>query len=70
MDSYQACAIIEGFDGQPHTHEEGVEAMQFLINSGAAWTLQGFYGRLAMSLIETGECHVATRKGRRIKWEK
>jgi hypothetical protein len=38
-------------------HDEIVELFQQLIDSGVAWTLQGFYGRTAMALIESGECH-------------
>jgi len=57
MTSYDACAAIEGFDGQEHTEDEIIEAFQFLIDCGDAWTLQGFYGRTAASLIEQGLCH-------------
>ena len=60
MDSYTACSIIEGFDGEPHTEKEVIEAVQSLIDSGLVWQLQGFYGRLAVQLIETGLCE---RKG-------
>lgn len=57
MNSYDACAVIEGFDGHEHTDEEIIEAFQFLIDCGDAWTLQGFYGRTAASLIDQGLCH-------------
>lgn len=36
-----------------------VEGMQHLIDDGSVWQLQGFYGRLAMRLIERGLCHHA-----------
>lgn len=55
--SYDACAAIEGFDGEEHTEEEIIEAFQFLIDNGDAWKLQGFYGRNAARLIELGVCH-------------
>jgi hypothetical protein len=54
--NYQACAIIEGFDGEQHCEEDIIDAFQFLINSGVSWSLQGFYGRTAASLIESGQC--------------
>ena len=56
MDPYTACAIAEGFsDGEP-TEDELNAAWQYLIDTGMAWTLQGWYGRSAMSLIEAGTC--------------
>ncbi len=57
MTDYDACAAIEGFDGKEHTEEEIIEAFQHLINTGAAWSLQGFYGRTAAALIDRGLCH-------------
>jgi hypothetical protein len=55
--SYTACAAVEGFDGEPHDEVELVEAWQFLIDTGLAWTLQGWFGRAASDLIDAGLCH-------------
>lgn len=55
--TYSACAAIEGFDGEDHDQDEILEAWQFLINSGAAFQLQGWYARSAIALIEQGLCH-------------
>lgn len=37
--------------------ESTIELFQDLINSGLCWQLQGFYGRTAANLIESGVCH-------------
>lgn len=51
---YDACAVVEGFDGEDHTEEEVLAAWQYLVDTGMAWKLQGFYGRTAAALIEAG----------------
>lgn len=61
MTTFDACSIIESFDGEQHSQEEIVEAFQALIDSGDAWRLQGWYGRSAASLIAQGLCVPATR---------
>ena len=44
--------------------EEVIKGFQALINYGVVWSLQGSYGRMAKSLIESGHCTAAhsTRK--------
>lgn len=49
------------------THEETVAAFQALIDSGAAWTMDGSTGRTAMMLIERGDC-VLGEEGHRDYW--
>lgn len=63
---YSACAAIEGFDGEEHSEEEQIDAMQYLIDTGAAFSLQGFYGRAARDLIEAGLCHMPQARSLRM----
>lgn len=56
---YDAVAACEGFDGLTHDKESLTEAWQYLIDTGAAWTLQGWFGRTATQLIADGVCHRA-----------
>ena len=63
-DVYTACGIIEEFVQIPDgvdTYTANVQAWQYLIDSGHAWTLQGWYGRTAMSLIDDGICTPPSR---------
>jgi hypothetical protein len=58
-DVYTACGIIEGFESIPDgvdSYTANVQAWQYLIDSGHAWTLQGWYGRNAHALIQDGVC--------------
>lgn len=54
MDAFKAVSIAEGFE-DPSSHEEYIKAWQFLVDSGLAWRLQGFFGRTATAMIEAGE---------------
>lgn len=55
MTPYLASAIAEGFcEGENATEEEQITAWQYLVDTGLAWKLQGWYGRTATSLLEAG----------------
>jgi len=57
MTNYTAVSIAEGFcGGENATEEQQIEAWQHLIDTGLAWSLQGWFGRHATSLIEQGVC--------------
>lgn len=40
----------------PKKEKEYIEAWQLLIDTGACWQLQGWFGRTAMMMIELGHC--------------
>jgi hypothetical protein len=51
MNTFDAIMIAE--NGR-NTEKETLQAWQVLVDTGLAWTLQGSFGRTAMSLIEEG----------------
>ena len=55
MDNFKATGIAEGFI-ECGDQKEILEAWQHLIDTGLAWSLQGWFGRTAESLIEQGLC--------------
>ncbi len=61
MTTFQAITMIE--DTPQATEEQYIQAFQSLIDSGACWQLQGWYGRTAMSLIESGHCSINNEEG-------
>ena len=56
MDNFTAVAIAKGFE-KAENEEQVIKAWQHLIDTGLAWTLQGWFGRTATQLIEQGVCH-------------
>ena len=59
ISNYDAVGIAEGFV-DADSEEQVIEAWQHLIDTGLAWTLQGWFGRQAMALIEAGICTAYT----------
>jgi hypothetical protein len=57
-DSYTACGIAEGFDDPDDDfgtlNDKNIEAWAYLIATGQAWRLQGWYGRTASAIIDGG----------------
>jgi hypothetical protein len=62
---YLAAAYAEGFcEGENATEQEQLEAWAYLIKTGQCWSLQGWYGRTAQSLINQG---IISREGELLK---
>lgn len=58
MSNFDAVMIAEGAQ-DAESEEQVIEAWQHLIDTGLAWTLQGFFGRTAQALIQNGICRPA-----------
>jgi len=56
MDNYTATGLAEGFI-EAESEDQVIEAWQHLIDTGLCWQLQGWFGRTARDLIESGVCH-------------
>jgi hypothetical protein len=54
MNAMEAIGIAEGFI-ETDSEERYVEAWQFLLDTGLVWSLQGYFGRTAVSMIEAGQ---------------
>lgn len=62
MSLFDATMIAEGqweLAGYEPDEDTFIEACQKLIDTGAAWTLQGYFGRLCARMIDEGHCTAA-----------
>jgi hypothetical protein len=55
LDSVLATMILEGCYDEA-TEEDHITSMQYLIDTGIVWNLQGSYQRAAQYAIEIGIC--------------
>ena len=56
MENFEAVMLAEGVE-EASSQEELINAWQHLIDTGLAWSLQGWFGRTATDLISEGICH-------------
>ena len=54
---FDLMGFILAFEQGDVSDEELIEGFQHMIDSGVVWQLQGFYGRQALALIASGDCH-------------
>lgn len=53
MDIYRATGLAEGWI-EAANEDEVIDAWQYLHDTGAAYRLQGWFGRTAKSLLDAG----------------
>jgi hypothetical protein len=53
MDALKAVLIAED-PNYAESEEQYLEAWQYLVNTGLAWQLQGWFGRTAQAYIDNG----------------
>ena len=61
LTNFEATMIAEGVQ-EPESDEQYIQAWQHLIDTGLAWTLQGFFGRTASTMIQNGLCYYPVKK--------
>jgi len=57
MDAVLATMILEGCYDEA-TEEDQITCLQYLIDTGIVWNLQGFYHRMAQHAIANGICSI------------
>ncbi len=61
MTDLEATLIAEGAQ-EAESDEQYIAAWQHLIDTGLAWSMQGFFGRTASVMIQNGLCYVHIKK--------
>jgi len=61
LTNLEAAMIAEGAQ-EPESDEQYIQAWQHLIDTGLAWSLQGFFGRTASTMIQNGLCYYPVKK--------
>jgi len=54
--TFDLVGTIIAYESGELDDEATVELFQHLIDTGLAWSLQGYYGRTATALINAGHC--------------